>query len=452
LKKYVHFSIFNILTQVIKIIMDPLVSYIRKRRWLVIPLVLLLAPIPWSCKEIFNPPDSKLTNEALLEYMKEWYLWYDTMPDVSANKFSTQQELLDTLMLKPTDRWSCIQKTSEYNDYYSKGIYTGHGIGLRWDSEGKLKVGFIFDDSDLQTSGVTRGWEVTAINGNDIVPGEVIDTSILGPDEEGIQNSFTFRDLSGGIQTLTSTKKNIDINAILHSEIIEIAGKKVGYFVFQSFTIASKDELTVLFSDFLTEDIDELIIDLRYNSGGMTDVSLYLGNLFFGRVADKGAFLKFVYNDKKSDRNVDLRFKPETNSIIVPRVFFITTRSTASASEVLINSIKPYVDKIDMVIVGDTTHGKPVGMIAKQFTDYTLVPITYFIYNRDHEGEFFEGLPPDYFVADDLDEAFGSPEENCLKEVLYFIENGTFSGKHKSYSSSFPWKSGGGQGAAIGAI
>jgi C-terminal processing protease CtpA/Prc len=432
--------------------MDPFVSCIRKCRWSVILLVLLLVTISWSCKEILNPPESKLTNDALLDYMKEWYLWYDTMPDVSPDNFSTQQDLLDTLILKPIDRWSFIQKTSEYNDYYKKGIYTGHGIGLRWNSEGKLKVAFIFDDSDMNTSGVTRGWEVTAINGNNVVPGAVIDTSVLGPDEEGIQNSFTFRDLSGGIKTITSTKKIVDINAILYSDIIGIAGKKAGYFVFQSFTEASKEELNVLFGDFITEDIDELIIDLRYNTGGVTDVSHHLGNLFFGQVAFKGTFLKFVYNDKKSDRNVDLRFQPEANSIIIPRVFFITTQSTASASEVLINSLKPYDDKIDMLIVGDTTHGKPVGMIAKQFTDYTLVPITYYMYNRDDEGEFFEGLPPDYFVADDLDEAFGSTEEDCLKEILYFIENGSFTGKHKSYSPALPWKPGGGIGAIIGAI
>jgi carboxyl-terminal processing protease len=432
--------------------MNPLIPRIRRYRTFIILLVLSFIPFFWSCKEIFNPPEAKLTNEALLDYMKEWYLWYDTMPDVSANDFNTQQELLDTLMFKPIDKWSYIQKTSEYNDYYTKGLYIGHGVGLRWNPEGKLKVAFIFDDSDLKTQGVSRGWVVTAINGTDVQPGEVIDTSILGPDEEGIQNSFTFRDLSGGIQTFTSTKKMIDINSVLYSEIIEIAGKKVGYFVYQCFTDASKDELNILFSDFLAEDVDELIIDLRYNSGGVTDVSNFLGNLFFGRVADKGAFLKFVYNDKKSERNVDLRYKPETNSIIIPRVFFITTRSTASASEVLINSLMAYDDRIDMLIVGDTTQGKPVGMIAKQFTDYTLVPITYYMYNKDYEGEYFEGLPPDYFVEDDLDEAFGSTEEDCLKEILYFIENGTFSGSHKSYSSVFPWKSGSGQGSVIGAI
>jgi len=443
---------FVILHEVIKIIMNSLIPAVGRYRIFIILLVLLFIPLLWSCKEIFNPPESKLTNETLLEYMKEWYLWNDSMPDVSPDIFSSRQDLLDTLILKPTDKWTYIQKTSEYNEYNTKGIFVGHGVGLRWNPEGKLKVAFIFDDSDLKPSGVTRGWEVTAINGNDIIPGEVIDTSILGPDVEGIQNSFTFRDLSGGIQIFTSTKKFIDINSVLYSEIIEIAGKKIGYFVFQNFTDASKDELTILFSDFLAEDVDEVIVDLRYNSGGVTDISNYLGNLILGRVADKGAFLKFVYNSKKSERNVDLRFKPETNSIIVPRVFFITTRSTASASEVLINAFKAYDDRIDMLIVGDTTQGKPVGMIAKQFTDYTLVPVTYFMYNKDNEGEFFEGLPPDYFVEDDLDEAFGSTEEDCLKEVLYFIENGTFSGSHKSSSAAFPWKSGGVKGSVIGAI
>jgi carboxyl-terminal processing protease len=427
-------------------------QYLRKARWFLIFLIVLLSTGIWSCREIFNPPESKLTKEALLDYMKEWYLWYDSMPDVSAKNFATRQELLDTLIYKPLDRWSNIQKTSEYNDYFTRGIYVGHGIGLRWNTEGKLKVAYIFDDSDLKNSGVTRGWEVTAINGINITPGQVFDTTILGPDIEGVQNSFTFRDLSGTSQNLTSVKKSIEINSILYSDIIEVAGKKAGYFVFQSFTEASKEELTVLFSGFLNEDIDELIIDLRYNSGGVIDVANYLGNLFFGEVAFKGTFLKFVYNEKKSERNVDLRFQTEINSIVVPRVFFITTRSTASASEILINSLKPYADRIDMVIVGDTTLGKPVGSIAKQFTDYTLVPVTYYIYNRDDEGDYFDGLPPDYFVADDLDEAFGSPEEDCLKEVLYFIENGTFSGRRKTLRSPILWKPGRGLAADIGAI
>jgi C-terminal processing protease CtpA/Prc len=428
------------------------ISHRIKNRTLIVFLSVILIPLFLSCKEIFNPSASKLTNEALLDYMNEWYLWYDTMPDVSAGKFSSQQELFDTLILKPTDRWSYIQKTSEYNDYFTRGIYTGHGIGLRWDSEGKLKVAYIFDDSDLAPAGVTRSWEVTAINGNEITPGEVIDTSVLGPDEEGIQNSFTFKDLSGSSQTLTSTKKSVSVNSILYSEIMEASGKKIGYFVYHSFTAASKDELNILFSDFKAEDLDELIIDLRYNSTGEIDVANYLGNLIFGNIANKGTFLKFIYNDKKSDRNVELRFKPETNSIIIPRVFFITTQSTSYASEILINSFRAYDDKIEMQVVGDSTDGKPVGTIAKQFTDYTVVPVTYFIYNKDLVGEYFQGLAPDCLVGDDLDEAFGSPEEDCLKEVLYFIENGIFSGSHKSYAASYPWKTNGGLGSVIGAI
>ncbi len=410
-------------------------------------IILILLSFRFFCSCEINPPENKLTDEELLDYMLGWYLWYDTMPNVSVKDFTTLQELLDTLVYDPLDRWSYIQETKEYNDYNTRGIYTGHGIGLRWDSEDKLKVVFIFDDSDLYTSGVTRGWEVTQINGLAIPPGTIIDTSLLGPDEEGIQNTFTFKNSNGSTQTITSTKKFVNINAVLHSEIIEIAGKKIGYIVLQNFTEAASDEITIAFSDFYAEDIDDLIIDLRYNTGGILQIAADLGNLIAGEIANKGAFVKYVYNDKKSDNNQTLRFQPEDYSVILTRVFFITTSSTSSASEVLINALKPY---LDVYIIGDDTDGKPVGMIAKQYNDYTLVPVVFYMYNRNNEGEFFDGLQPDKYVADDLDEAFGSPEEDCLKEILYFIENGSFSGGIKTIPSQL--KPVPGRGFSTGAI
>jgi carboxyl-terminal processing protease len=406
-------------------------KYMGKRGMIWIIMILLSFRFFCSCE--INPPENKLTNEELLDYMKGWYLWYDTMPNVSAKDFTTLQDLLDTLVFDPPDRWSYIQETGEYNNYNTKGIYTGHGIGLRWNSEEKLKVAFIFDDSDLYTSGVTRGWEVTQINGLSIPSGTVIDTSLLGPDEEGIQNTFTFKTSNGSTQTITSTKKFININAVLHSEIIEIAGKKVGYLVLQNFTEVARDEITIAFSDFYAEDIDDLIIDLRYNPGGILQIASYLGNLIAGETANKGAFVKYVYNDKKSDNNHALRFKPEDYSLILTRIFFITTSSTASASEVLINALEPYIE--DVYIIGGVTEGKPVGMIAKQYNDYTLVPVTFYMNNSSNEGGFFDGLQPDKYVTDDLDEVFGSPEEDCLKEILYFIENGSFSGGMKTTPS-----------------
>jgi len=422
-------------------------KYAERRGVIWIILILFSFKLFYSCE--INPPENKLTREELLDYMKAWYLWYDTMPNVSAKDFATPQDLLDTLIFDQLDRWSYIQKTSDYNNYNSKGIYTGHGIGLRWDSEGKLKVAFIFDDSDLCTSGVIRGWEVTQINGVSILPGTIIDTSILGPNEEGIQNTFTFKTLNGGTQTINSTKKFVNINSVLHSEIIEVAGRKAGYVVLQNFTNPARDELTVVFSDFNAEDIDDLIIDLRYNPGGILEISRYLGNLIAGEIANKGAFVKYVYNDKRSDNNITKRFEPEDYSLILTRVFFITTASTASASEVLINALKPY---LDVYIIGDITEGKPVGMIAKQYNDYTLVPITFYLYNRDNEGEYFDGLQPDQYIEDDMDETFGSLEEDCLKEILYFIENGSFSGGIKTTPSQYQWKTIPSRGFSTGAI
>jgi len=417
----------------------------RELVWII--LILVSFRLFYSCE--IKSGESKLTKQDLLDYMKDWYLWYNTMPNVLAKDFVTLQELLDTLMYDQFDRWSYIQETSDYNDYNSKGIYIGHGIGLRWNTEGQLKVAYIFDDSDLNASGVTRGWEVSQINGSSVPPGTIIDTALLGPDEEGIQNTFTFKTLSGGTQMITSSKKYINSNAVLHSEIIDVAGKQAGYFVLQNFTNPAWDELSVLFSDFDAENIDELIIDLRYNPGGILQVSRYLGNLIAGEIANKGAFVKYVYNDKKSDNNATLRFNPEDYSLILTRVFIITSASTASASEVLINALQPY---LDVYVVGDITDGKPVGMIAKQYTDFTLVPVTFYMYNKDDEGEFLDGLQPDQFVADDLEEAFGSQEEDCLKEVLYFIENESFSGSIKTTPAQYRWRTGHTPASAIGAI
>ena len=407
-----------------------------------------------SCdKEFFKPEPKKLTKQVLYDLMQEWYLWYDTMPEVNINDYATPQELLEALKYTTLDRWSYIQDSEDYHDYITAGMFIGHGMGMRWSGDGRLMVAFIYDDSDLYDAGVRRGWEVTRINNQTIPAGTEIDTAILGADEVDVQNIFTLKNPSGGTQTITSVKKQIEINPILYSSIITAkdsnqADVKVGYFVLQNFVSDATDELSDLFSDFNDAGVKELVIDLRYNTGGIHEVSRHLGNLIAGETAIKGAFVRFVYNDKKSARNVTLRFDTSRYSLDPDRVFFITTNTTSYASEVLINAVKPY---LDVYLVGEVTDGKPVGEISGQYDDYTIVPVTYAMYNKDNEGDFYEGLPVDALVNDNLDEAFGSTDEDCLKEVLYFIENNSFSGSGKSAVTNYRWIQKGWR-SAVGAL
>ena len=408
-------------------------------------LVLFLAAglLVLACERNFiDPKPNDLTKDILYDLMRKYYLWYDEMPDVNPDDYSSLSTLLDALRYNPTDRWSYVMSTDEYNSYYGKGEYIGHGFGLKWDLEGKLRVTFTYDGTSAQGQGVDRGWEVLGINGETIGPESEID-SLLGVDSVGVQNTFSFKNNNGQSVNLSLTKEVIDINAVLHSEVIELDSVTVGYVVYQQFLSTSKTELDDVFNSFMASNIDEVVVDLRYNSGGQVNVAQYLGSLLAGYFAVKRTFVQFEYNDKNSERNITLPFL-EPDDMLNPtpeRIFFITTRSSASASELVINSLLGLANlsrPLDIYLVGDDTYGKPVGSIARPYSDSTLIPITFKYTNRLGEGDFYDGLTADSYIDEDLSKDFGDQEETLLKEVLHFIETDEFTGAGMKKSRFIP--------------
>lgn len=396
-----------------------------------------------ACERNFlNPPANNLTRNQLYSLMKEFYLWYDEMPVVNPGDYSSLTELLNALQYKPTDRWSYVTSTAEFESYYRDGEYIGHGFGMKWDSEGKLRISFTYDGTSAQSQGLERGWELLGINGETITVESDLD-SLLGADSIGVENTFSFLNKSGQSINLTLTKETIDINAVLHAEVIELDTSTVGYVVYQQFLSPSLTELDAVFSDFIDAGIDDIVVDLRYNGGGQVDVAQHLGSLIAGEFAVKRIFVQFEYNDKNTERERSYPFQ-EPEYMLTPtpeRVFFITTRGSASASEMLINSLVGLSGTqrtFEVYLVGDDTHGKPVGSIARPYNDSTLVPITFKYTNRLGNGDFFDGLPADSYIEEDLTIDFGDPEEKLLKEVLYFIENGEFTGAGKKKSVPGP--------------
>jgi C-terminal processing protease CtpA/Prc len=392
-------------------------------------------------RNFFDPEPNNLTNDLLYDLMNKYYLWYDQMPEVNPNNYSSLSSLLDALMYKPTDRWSYVISTDDYNNLV-EGEYTGHGFGLKWDTEGNLRITFVYSGTSAQSQGVDRGWEVLSINGVAITP-ETYADSLLGADSAGVQNTFLFLDNNQQSVNLTLTKELIDIKAVLHSEVIELDSATVGYLVYQTFITSSKEELDEVFGTFIESEVDELIVDLRYNTGGFTDVAQHLGSLLAGDFALKRTFVQFEHNDKNSQHNITKPFL-ELENMLVPtpdRIFFITTNSSASASELLINGLLGLTGlnrELYIYLIGDDTHGKPVGSIARPYSDSTLIPITFKYTNRLGDGDFYDGLPADSYIEEDLSKDFGDPEEYLLKEVLYFIENDEFTGAGKKKSRMLP--------------
>ena len=260
-------------------------------------------------------------------------------------------------------------------------------------------------------------------------------------------NSFTFRKPGGQTINLDIEKQIVDINSVLYSDIINVNDTKVGYLVYQHFLVTSVEELDTVFKGFQDNQINDIIVDLRYNPGGQVDVAQHLGSLIAGEYAIKRNFVILEYNDQKSERNLTRPFL-DVEYMMTPtpeRVFFITTARSASASELVINGLlgltgltRPF----EIYLVGDDTHGKPVGSISARYVDSTLIPITFRYMNRKNEGGFFDGLPANSYIEEDITKDFGDPEEPLLQEVLYFIENGSFTGtgvKKSIPADEFQW-------------
>jgi carboxyl-terminal processing protease len=389
-------------------------------------LFLLLAfAVVASCKKDDDRGDEiiKVVNGGIYELMKDVYLWYDHLPDIDPSAYATPNDLMDALRYTAFDKWSTVLTKSDYNQYFTNGQMIGHGFLLSLDGSNNLRVAFVYRSTQAYDLGVRRSWIITRVNGTAATQDNVFD--LLGPSETGRSNTITFIKSNGETADLTLTKEVIAITPVVHYEVLRQGAAKIGYMVFQDFIDTAKVELDEAFSSFTSEGIDEMIVDLRYNGGGSVDVAEYLAGWLIGKNHGNQPFVSFRYNFKLSRYDTTLNIPVNAGGLALNRVFFIGTASTASASELIINGMKPYLSST--ILAGSTTHGKPVGMNAFPFTnyDYVVLPITFKYTNANDEGDFYSGIAPDLQAGDDLTRDFGDPEETSLKAVLDYIADGT---------------------------
>lgn len=359
-------------------------------------------------------------NKELYSIMKEYYLWYNQMPAVNPDDFSSPVELMDALRVNPPDKWSYVTTRTELEAYYNQGAYVGFGFGSGFNIDGELFLSFVFNNSPLYAQGINRGWQIISIDGQTPTPENY--SSLIGPSEAGVSKTFVFKSPAGTTHEYTFTKAAISMNTVLMDTVYTFDAKKVGYFVLESFISTTKDELTSVFADFKSKGVSELIVDLRYNGGGQVSTSAYLANLIGGSVAFGNIYTKSYHNDKLSRENSYITFNTENNSLQLNKVTFITTQGSASASELLINGLKPF---LDVTLVGEKTHGKPVGMYTFTFNDpsidWAFVPICFTMRNANNEGDYYDGIPVNINAADDITLPFGDVNEASLNAALLNI-------------------------------
>jgi carboxyl-terminal processing protease len=407
-----------------------------KRLSLLLIISLILMGSFSSCKphEEDTGVTPEMARDSLYYIMKAYYYWYNLMPVVDRENFSNPYDLLETMRYKELDKWSFVADYDEFMDEM-EGTFVGHGIRVALSEDNKARIAQIYNNAPLYTQGVRRGWIIKTINGYDLAAimlannSEAYNTA-FGPATAGITNNFVFEKPDGSTVNISSTKASFTINSVILYDTIwlDAAGtKKAGHLVFESFILPSQQELQTAFSFFKANGVTDLILDLRYNSGGYLDIAQQLASYIGGTSLAGITFAMLKYNQKLQAANVTYQFKPSTYSLALPKIVVITSRLTASASEAVMNGLAPH---ITVASVGDTTHGKPVGMNGWTCGQkYFFWPITFKLVNSEGVGDYFDGLIPNQLATDDLTHDFDDRQEKCLKEAILYLQSGAFSGK-----------------------
>jgi C-terminal peptidase prc len=358
--------------------------------------------------------------------LRDFYFWYRELPDPEPAGFASPEAYLEAVRYRPLDEsFSYVAAKAESDAFFSESQFIGLGLSLKQTSATELRIGQVFPDSPASDAGLERGDFLLSINGRavaELLQSGDIDT-VFGPAQIGVTVSLAWRRLAdGSTREATLVKRLVTIPTVSVTAVYDLRrGPRVGYVFLRNFVRPSTEALNVAFRTLKERGAEELVLDLRYNGGGLLSVAQHLGSLIGGAATSGQVFAELFHNDKHQDRNAALRFELPAAAIGFSRLVAITTRGSASASEGVVNGLRPF---LPVTLVGNKTFGKPVGQYGFDFCDKTLFPVAFQVRNALGQGDYFGGIPADCAAADDLEHALGDPDEASLGEALEFLRSG----------------------------
>jgi len=441
----------------------------------------------------------ELTKDSIFLYSKELYYWNTSLPTYDAFKprtySSNESELFAITQFsvnpetgKPYEYLESRPTSPKYS-FFDYGT-TGKTSSLKADVNGTendfgfsanynittststsdLRVKYVYPNSPASQQGLTRGCRITAVNErtnlfNTSVTVDFLNDALFG---KAPSIRLTFTDLTGAIKNVTISKATYIVNPILFTNVYTVGAKKVGYIVFNSFTNNASAAISNAFSNFATQGVSEMVVDLRYNGGGYVSTATQIinilspaaqtGNTMFSTyynsylqnlttaqrkasilahqplLDDAGKLQTFTtgvngkyatyadldYSATSSD-NVEKFAK--SGALNLSRVYFIVTGSTASASELTVNSLKPVMD---VKLIGATTYGKPVGFFPIRIDKIDMYIPEFETKNQAGAGGYYSGLTVDKIANEDLTKAWGDESETLLAYALLYAKTGSF--------------------------
>ena len=421
----------------------------------------------------------KSTNTFVWNGLNQYYLWQKDSPDLADDRFSNTSDLNDFTSLFDTpealfqhlryqvgivDRFSVIFNDYDVLEAALQGSSTNSGadFGFKRKLAGSTEVfgyvRYVLPNSDASAKNIYRGDLFYAVNG---VPLTVNSSGYLN--SNGISDdSFTLNmanydngNITPNGNTITLSKTAYSENPVLIQNVHNVGTKKVGYLMYNGFYSNYKNELNSAFAYFQSEAISHLVLDLRYNSGGSVQVATELASMITGQFNNQ-IFAQQQWNDKVmayfNSNNPNSLLNPFTatlsngngiNSLNLDKIYILTSKSTASASELIINSLKPYINVIQL---GDTTIGKNVGSItlydSPTFTKenlnpnhkYAMQPIVLKIVDKNGFGDYENGISPTISFIENFENlgVLGNADEPLLSMALSYINT---NGRYRFYSN-----------------
>jgi len=377
--------------------------------------------------------------------LREWYLFPETLPaSLDPAGYPSVDAYIDALTAtarsQGRDRFfTYLTSIAEENAFLSGGSSAGFGIRLSTDiAARRLFVAEAFEGAPALAAGIDRGTEILAIGASaatlrtvdSIIASEGPNgvTNALGPSTAGVSRVLTISD-AGGVRNVTVTKADYALTPVSSrygARIINDGGRQVGYINLRTFIDTADTALRNAFAQFRAAGITDVIIDFRYNGGGLVSIAELMGDLLGRDRLASEIFSLTTFRAEKASNNSSRNFRPQPQSIAPTRIAFIGTAGTASASELVMNSFIPYLGNRS-ALVGTNTYGKPVGQIAldRAQCDDRLRVIAFATLNAASNGAYYNGLAPfmgaTCVASDDLAFPLGDPRESSVARALDFL-------------------------------
>jgi carboxyl-terminal processing protease len=403
--------------------------------------------------------------------MHDYYLWYSQVPNLAnsmltpvesfyefLNQYTDYEDLFHALLYKygEVDKWSFIVDDYTVLENTLSGISKSFGMDYKLykysNSDGVFGiVRYVLPNSPADLAGIKRGDIFIQVDGSDLT---ISNYQALLFDKESLTFSFAY--ISNNIiypngVSRSVTEVEMQEDPVLYHSVLDLGGIKTGYLVYNGFTSDFDFELNDVFGEFKDAGIEKLILDLRYNGGGALSSAIYLASMIYSTDTTM-IFSKAEYNDKLQAYLVTVYGSNALNyyfadsivgketatnapihSLGLTDLYVLTTDGTASASELVINGLIPY---INVTIVGDHTYGKYVGSITVKDYDnegnlntshkYAMQPIVLKISNSEGVSDYVDGLPADVVVYEDMTNMlpFGDVNETLLSAAIAQITGG----------------------------